>query len=366
MAGCSKDTPVDPNLEPWVSDLNLPVPVELGANGFQFETKAEKVDNNNLDKATLRLFAIDKSSLGDTVIKDKSILFLSENAKYNKTDGTLQFDEGKVWYYPYASANNYTFYAYYAGEKELQLRTAEGVGLCVQLDLNENQSDILWAKAQAEVYAGMDGFNAKYIRKVTADNQKETYYPKLEFQHLTTALTFQFQTEAAGNETAGEQLKHVKIDSLKITNLPRKVNLWITGDRQGTLKEVAKDKQLGVEMDCGDGISPGEIGTSTLGTMFVFVPEDTKSIMAQMWVSVPESYIDGEYQYSTIQVDMDLKAKDKASFLTGHEYTYTIIMKPSYEIEIKATVKDWQQGDAGEDSSASIDGSSTGGGLVIE
>ena len=383
IAGCSKEVPRDPSEEPWVSDLSLPVPIEIGSSGFQFETKADMIETDNLGQATLRLLAVDKTSpLSETPTEDKSTLFVNEKAKYDKDKGKVVFDGDKTWYYPYASAHNYTFYAYHAGDQETEVLKNNNGDLYVQIDLNQYQSDILWAKAEATPFNGIDGFNAKFMRAIKDDKNSNDIpdgeedgidrYPSLEFHHLTTALSFNFQT-TSGDDTANEQMASAKVKSLKLTNLPNVVQLCIakrstaSGWKEGALKVPANNPTYSVEMSgCAD-VEMADVGSVTeLGTMFVMVPSNVTTIQVDMQVSVALTSGGAENVEQIVPVKLNLTSADEGGFLVGSHYSYTIIMKSLEEIVVKATVDDWNDGTVGEDSSAIVDGSPSEGGLIIE
>ena len=374
MASCSKDTPVDPNQEPWVSDLSLPVPIELGSSGFQFETKAEMITNDNLQNYPLRLFAVDKDSkFSLTQTESKTTLFANELAYYDKDAAKIVFgDKGdsKVWYYPYASSSNYSFYAYHvdsgASEPVVEKPQTSTDALFTLIDLNGQQSDILWAKAEATPYGSIKGFNAKYMRAIASAQDKDSYMPSLNFQHVTTAIKFEFKIEEeSGNDQEEYQYDGVKVESLTLKNIPRYVNLWIADkdypEREGTLTKSGRYADMPpVEMDCSD-VTMGAVGEITeLGTLFVMVPEDIEAIVVDMIITVPLS------NDTTDQVPATLNLKSADGFKPGSRYSYQITMKSPQDIRIKASVNPWTDGDEGTGSYVEGTTPNENGSLTIE
>lgn len=356
VASCSKNVPINPNEEPWVHDLSLPVPVEIGTSNFQFETKAGKIDNDNIDQVSLRLFAIDKNSPLSTEANGESILFANELAKYDSAKHKIMFGENgtKVWYYPYGSTYHYSFYAYHTGVSDpVVSKNGDGTAFFTPINLNETQADILYAKEEVKPLEGEpDGFNAKYMRWIRTENKsEEEYAPKLEFKHLTTALTFKFKTDTEGaDENAKEMMSGVKVNQINLTNLPYLLTLWIADksqpQREGTLVishtegrknsviQNFSDKTIDIDQE------------NELGTMFVMVPSDVKTIVAEMTVTVPINNEGGEKE---VPVTLNLTSAN-GKFEVAKEYTYLITMKSLEEMKIKVEVVGWEPGEVGSDS----------------
>lgn len=372
MAGCSKEVPRDPNEEPWVSDLSLPVPIEIGSSGFQFETKADMIENvQDLTNYPLRLFAVDKgSSLSAEQTASRSTLFANELAYYSVESQRIIFGEkgsDQVWYYPYASSANYTFYAYHVESGDsaplVEKPQSSDNALFTLVDLNEQQSDILWAKAEATEYDDLDGFNAKYMRAIASASNKAELMPTLDFKHVTTAVTFSFKIEKdSAEDQEAYQYDGVKVNSLTLTNIPRYVNFWIadeTSGREGTLTQSGRKAFEPVVLDCAD-ITMNSVGeTTTLGTLFIMVPSDAEAIVAEMKISVPLSN-------DTIdEVPATLNLKNSNGFRPGYKYSYDITMKSPQMITIKATVNPWNEDAEGKDQSY-VEGGTEDEGLTIE
>lgn len=382
MAGCSKEVVRDshnPNEEPWVSDLSLPVPIEFGSSGFQFETKASMIKTSNLDSVPLRLFAIDTAKgLSATATADRHVLFANELARYDSQLEKIVFDGGKTWYYPYASSHNYSFYAYHVGmDNPVVTKGNSRDGLYVKVNLNECQSDILWAEAKATPYGdgedAVHGFNAKYMRAISPDPEMDKYLPHLHFYHLTTAMTFNFKVlpKDADNSQANELLKNVKIESLQLSNIPALLNLWLVDNTEGEdnlkgklMTQSGQENSFPVRMNC-DTIKMANVGeVSKLGTLFVMVPDKVTTIEVDMVISVPLS---SDSDVQTVPVKLKLTSAD--NFERGKEYSYTIEMRSLEEISFKVSVEEWNNGDEGsdEDQEIIVDGiESEEGGLIIE
>ena len=117
-AGCSKETPKQSNdPDAWIYDESLPVPILMGSIGAEPVTKAIVEDLTDIQFGIYGLDTRndqDEWTYGGAYNKSEkvySILLNNEAAKV-ESDGKVVFTTGKK-YYPFSSANNYTFYAYY-------------------------------------------------------------------------------------------------------------------------------------------------------------------------------------------------------------------------------------------------------------
>ena len=127
--------------------------------------------------------------------------------------------DGAVYYYPMQGGQNYTFYGYYPYQEAQPDVTATTAKVTITTD---GSQDIIWSKAEAPQIPSntlwtidnggtpiketsvLDGYNARYIRKIKFHNelvseqsqygQQEgdavAYVPFLKFNHMLTQLKF--------------------------------------------------------------------------------------------------------------------------------------------------------------------------------
>lgn len=238
MAGCTGDViaPV-PESSPegdraWVSDLSLPVPIELGICGG---TKAvNKIAD--MDSLVFGMFALNKDADEiDALLYNEVASFICDE---DKTSGRFKFgypgEEGRTKWYPYHSEENYSFYAYYYYALD---------SCVVYVPENESQSskllvnmpvavprDILWGKAES---GSADGFNAWFIRK-------SGMIPSFRFGHPAAGLSFSASlTDPMPDKT------YLLVEQLKFLDIPVRANLCLMdcdamSSVEGTLCEVTQ------------------------------------------------------------------------------------------------------------------------------
>ena len=92
IAGCSKHAQPEPEFEPWVNDLSLPVPIQFGTPDVA-QTKASPVDKaSDLAGRRLGVFAINNDPDADWN-KSDNVLLNNASATYTgeANAGSLQF-----------------------------------------------------------------------------------------------------------------------------------------------------------------------------------------------------------------------------------------------------------------------------------
>lgn len=353
LASCSKEVVQNSDEEAWVHDLSLPVPVEFGAAGFEFETKADMITSANIADKRLKLFAVDIAQGSMNSTSNDNFLFAHEAAKVE--GGRIAFEGGVVWYYPYASVYNYSFYAYYDGTGSTTRSGAAGESRVVDVDLKTNQCDILWASSHAKQYSGLDGFNARYIRKIKVDQKKGTYEPKMLLKHLTAAMVFKFRIETTGTNQDVAALGAVKVKDISVINVPTKGSMCVMHrdtTKEGTITNLNTIGSL--TLDCSN-IALGAVGqTQDVGTIFMF-PTANKTVKAQLNVEVPVTTVNGVVEKKVVvPVELSLVTTSEDGFEAGKKYEYTVVMKSPEKIEIVANIADWETGDADIENTVSI------------
>lgn len=371
-AGCSKETPEQSNdPDAWIYDESLPVPILMGSIGAEPVTKAIVEDLADIQFGIYGLDTRngqDEWTYGGAYNKSEkvnSILLNNEAAKV-ESDGKVVFTTGKK-YYPFSSANNYTFYAYYPRKSTDTNLKCDPEGPYFYANYSIGYDDILWAESAAEDFRyttekgnfKISGYNAAYIRKIKEHGKEEENLPKLKLEHKMTALKFQlFATaeDAQALKDAG-----ATITGLSIDNTYTKGSLIIADRRTG---EANKKGQF-----LPDGSSIGSIQLKT-GNTPIFAISD---MSAQTDLdSDPNGYtitfgdelllaphpetecFEGRLhiRLSGIVQDVAIKLVDPRldegkNFEPGMRYTYTIKVKGPEEIIAYAELDKWEDTDGG-------------------
>ena len=150
MASCSKHAQPEPEFEPWVNDLSLPVPIQFGTTGFE-GTKAAPVDNvEHLAGREIGVFGINRNEDSDWTLSANRLL-TNEKATYE--NGLIKFENTR--FYPPESELNYTFYGYYVRSESTSTTPGDNDPQpTVEADayyfpVQFGNTDYLWAKSKA-------------------------------------------------------------------------------------------------------------------------------------------------------------------------------------------------------------------------
>ena len=355
LIGCSKHNPdntLDPNA--WISDESLPVPIMFGATGTEQMTKAA-FDGISLPEGTqVGILGLQHKPSDDdpdyeawkaTEAASKSVLVDNSKSALIDADGLIVFNEKK--FYPTDNSQNFTFYGYYPFSSE------DGRVGNIQPGYNyfeiryklDGQTDILWAKAQAESfeYEGsyIEGFNGGYIRKAIKKGlSKDKYLPNLKFEHKLTYLDFKL-------EVLDESLEELKALNLKVTGLTLQ-NVFtsaklviaknddnIEGNPSGTLYGVEPKSNIsltGVEQP----IVMNSVGKQDFGNGMLVVPESEYKAQLEMTV-------DG--RTTPLTADLSFSLGEGKTFEAGKKYNLIIVVRAPKEIVIKTELADWETTD---------------------
>lgn len=372
MASCSKHAQPEPEFEPWVNDLSLPVPIQFGTPDVA-QTKASPVDKaSDLAGRWLGVFAINNASDADWTDSD-NVLLNNASATYTGVEntGSLQFIGSSTSdlvskYYPVKSNINYTFYGYYVqGGTTLTDDTntpaiANGV---YYVDVDFGALDYLWAKSVAKDYKAIEGgsevtysgYNAKYIRKITQANQASTYMPAFAFKHITSLVSFIAKGDST-DSTNDDDFADIQVCSIVVNDAVKKAKLCIANK-----SEIAKSDNLQYEGNFFD-IEDEDSDRGNI-EMRAIVPEGGQ---ATSWLPsgttpcVPT--VRGEtlgqglflcpgYEYS-ISVyyrshatgswpPVELKVVTP-KLEAGKKYVYTLVFHKSTKVDISVTLEEWQ------------------------
>ena len=349
MASCSKHAQPEPEFEPWVKDLSLPVPIQFGTpNLVSPDTKAAPITGvDDLVGKRIGVFAIDKSSSADWT-QSESILM---NNVIASSDGSkITFSPAQ--YYPVKSDKNFTFYGYYVysaavgNESDFEPDPkADNDGYYVTLPMGN--IDYLWAKSEASTYTNstgesFDGFNAKYIREITkgGDDALKKYMPKFEFKHITAGVDIKVQADP---QEAGQDFSDIQICSVCVDTAVTSAKLCIAhrtdSSKEGTFVSASTTKGK-IEMTAGDNntvwlqnagtFTPTTEGVTVGHGLFLYPGVTNKVTVYYMSNATNKKWTPFTFTTSALQA--------------GHKYTYTLLFHASKAIDISVSVTDWEKG----------------------
>ena len=334
-----------------IENESVPVPIELGSGTV---TKAGMITAETFFATTkFGVLAIDVEADSN----DANKVLLNGVEAGNEQQGNEQqgfyyitnFTGGKR-YYPLISKNNYTFFGYRTNENSVY--TLDATYNVTNIALG--YSDLIWAKAQATElpsitgftqYAGYKGFNAKYIRAIRAiagaeDYLKGTYAPKLQFNHITSALSF--KVKAADHDAEISLQNKATLTGITLTNVKTTANLAVVPN--GTLSTTA---------EAGELVVKDENGNNPAATAFVENP--VFNFGAPLFIlptAIDNPYANNGDGYSVVlslnvngqamTLDPIKLTLPNAGFEAGKAYLFTISINSLEEIKIVTSIVNWQ------------------------
>lgn len=341
--GKTSNTPIEPGKDinsVEIENESVPVPIELGSGTA---TKAAMIDADAFEDTKFGVLAIDVDAAATDA--NKVLLNGVEAGNTPQTgkaySSITNFTHGP-YYYPLISKNNYTFFGYRTNEDDdYTLDATYNV-----TDIALGYSDIIWAKAEATTlpeldgfgqYAGYKGFNAKYIRAIKAiagagDYLEGTYAPKLHFDHITSALSFNVK---AADAAAENSLRNkATLTGISLVNVKKTANLAVL---EGLLSTTALADTLVVE-------APAAAAFLAAGAVFgapLFI----------LPTAIDNPYANNGDGYSVIlslnvngqamKLDPIKLTLPNDGFEAGKAYKFTIAINSLEEIEIVTELEDW-------------------------
>ena len=348
-----------------------------------------------------------------------------------KADGTGE--GGAVYYYPMQGAQNYNFYGYQPRENgtlgiadgKIQVYMTldgsqdlitgitnkdlvedevnkKGAPLRVfEKDLYSTEATENSSAAKENTNAYIDGYNAKYIRKIKyhnwiidesqklgnvanrlSDSEKKPFIPNLEFVHRLTKLNFQIitaqkeagdgyeDTEVDKDEQGDDKLdaSKLRVKNVQLRNVKSKATLTIEPamtltfagvheNGRDTLKMIVdntEDKTLWVYEGEGEAtltdkiipqvyqnvVAPQKPNYKSAG--YLMVPatadrNDTEPYKISLVVIAKDK--DGEPKEQTVELELNNE------FLAGKSYNIQIALYAQQEVYVNATLENWVEGD---------------------
>ncbi len=323
---CSKASQPVEDPDKWVNDESQRVPVQF-ASRTQVETKAIKdgrIEGSIMNGLDVGVIAVaEKQSDGTPVTWGESLdgSILIDNTMVTTSEaGEIAFSPAV--YYPFGNVYAYSFYSYYpytnaAGE------AAANVDGAYSITYKLGNTDILWANSEATDYASLKGFNAKYCRAVRQAGEQATYFPKLQYHHLLTAIVFKVQGK---DETFGNS--DLKVTGVQILNTSTEATLTVANS-QG---------QSGVLTGNEDG---GSIGFDNLNVPITTVASDACTILA-----MPASSYSAQISFDKGGKSSVLTiANEGNEFKAGFIYYFTVKVNNPEDVTIIATgLDEWKPG----------------------
>lgn len=354
LAACARKDilpPGDPFADkPWAIDETLPVPIRFGKGDlFQIETKGTETALTSLAGKKVAITALTSFAEVTSATPDKKAMLFNGDIATVAAGGNVSFDAGNH-YYPMQgqeeTARNYSFYAYRittdeTNHKKPVIGESGYLNDYVDFDLNPetNNVDVLWAKAQAEDYSGLKGFNARYIRAVTAAGETAKY-PKFVFTHSAAAI--RFMVKSADGTTPSDYKKADKdacdftIDYITVGGIYNNVRLSLA---TGALtKRSSSDVAAAFRQSPAAAVVPDSDPVNFGNDLFILPGSDPKTISVHF---TDKEGTSGATSSSNLKVP-------PGGFLPGHIYTYTIVIASPVQMSsssISASLDGWKETD---------------------
>ena len=289
--------------------------------------------------------------------------------------------DGAVYYYPMQGGQNYTFYGYYPyqeAQPEVEANTAK-----VSITTDGSQ-DIIWSKAEAPQIPSntlwtidnggtpiketsvLDGYNARYIRKIKFHNelvsdqsqytQQEgdpvAYVPFLKFNHMLTQLKFFVVAAKDQSKEDIENTKELRVKDIKLKQIENTAKLDIT---QGTI-EWSNAGEIDMHIP-GGWTNEGNVAEGSPGD-YKFIPQDPTNPEAAGLAMIKP----GETSYTleltidapqtggavgtpqTQTVTLNIAQAGDAAFEAGKYYNVKISLYAMQQVEVDATLAEWEEG----------------------
>lgn len=289
--------------------------------------------------------------------------------------------DGAVYYYPMQGGQNYTFYGYYPYQTTEPEVTATTAKVTITTD---GSQDIIWSEAGAPQIPSntlwtidnegtpiketsvLDGYNARYIRKIKFHNelvsdqsqytQQEgdpvAYVPFLKFNHMLTQLKFFVVAAKDQSKEDIENTKELRVKDIKLKQIENTAKLDIT---QGTI-EWSNAGEIDMHIP-GGWTTPGNVAEGGPGA-YEFIPQEPDEAEAAGLAMIKP----GETSYTleltidapdtggavgtpqTQTVTLNIAQAGDAAFEAGKYYNVKISLYALQQVEVDATLAEWAPG----------------------
>lgn len=356
LAACARKDilpPGDPFADkPWAIDETLPVPIRFGKGDlFQIETKGTETALTSLASLAGKKVAITALTSFEEVLDatpDKKTMLFNGDIATVAAGGNVSFDAGNH-YYPMQgqeeTARNYSFYAYRittdeTNHKKPVIGESGYLNDYIDFDLNPetNNVDVLWAKAEATDFDGKSGFNARYIRAVTAAGETAKY-PKFAFTHSAAAIRFKVKSAVGTTQSdykkADKDACDFTIDYITVGGIYNNVRLSLA---TGALtKRPSSNVAAAFRQSPAAAVVPDPEPEIFGNDLFILPGSEPKTISVHF---TDKEGTPGATPSSNLSVP-------PGGYVAGHIYTYTIVIASPVQISISATLSGWTENDMG-------------------
>ena len=321
----------------WMYDESLPVPVDFAAPQILVESKAgtqpaSKAVVTDMVGLQIGVFGLNREG-GWGMEENDNVLMLNTAATIH-TDRKIRFNPRE--YYPMNSDVNFNFYGYYPYSENVQFSYSR----CYEVTYNNIGSiDILWAKDTANplrdpVY---DGFNARYVRTATSKNWT-TELPKLEFEHMLTALAFKVRSADESNIANTVTFKGLNILNIETSAILRIADTDKMREFEGVVLPTGEKGTIALKDESEDDTTfdKGVAGVAaSVGEDLMLVP--AISYEAEILLAVNGEAVD----------PVPVTITREGGFLQGKRYTITLLVNSPQEVQISTELAKWDDVDGG-------------------
>lgn len=410
LGACSKDNEPIVENPPVVTDNDWMSPdgqvvVQLGGYAPAMAnttvtrgTGVGPLDENNMNDTEIGVFALANNGTLTNDVDDWATntnyecLLLNVKGKWTDTESTDPVNStqgakkislytpdretaGAVYYYPMQGGLNYTFYGYYPYQEAQPTVEANTAKVSIVTD---GSQDIIWSKAEApQIEANtlwtinnegtpiqendmLDGYNAKYIRKIKFHNElisgesqygqqtgeAKAYVPFLKFEHKLTQLKFFVVAAKDQSQEDITNTKSLRVKDIKLKEIENTAELDIT---EGTINwsnagEIAMHPATGLTETAEDeaGYIPQD-PTSPEAAGLVMVKPGVTSYTLELTIDAPNTGgAVGTPQTQT--VTLNIAQAGDAPFEAGKYYNVKISLYALQQVEVDATLEAWEQG----------------------
>lgn len=315
---CSKGKQPAPSFRPdgWKTDATLPVPVSIGVGA----ASADMSKASAIDVLSGHTFGV--ISLGDP--NAPYPMFLRKNARVG-IGGNVELlnAEGEVetFYYPFESANNYSFHAYYVGDQvryDTVEKFGDGYGIVIP---DYGKVDVLYGRSDAEdlyPYEGsapVKGFNSNYIRTLNEMGLLDReHLPQIRLKHLTSMINFVFSYDY----TEGDPSSQLYLSRVTACDVDYSGRLMF---EEGGIRTFTNGR-----VDYFTSIWVGKEKALAPEVNFYFAPETLGSLSMDLSLNYSSAVGSQHVLISSEQIHKVLEQSGLNGFEAGHRYTFDVVI----------------------------------------
>lgn len=334
FASCSSDdaTTIPENNEVADNNQEELVAIKLGTGSIASTTVVEsKAAVEEWNANQIGVFALDRNNVWDNTIEvnDKPVLLYNELGTVGtEAEGeTSQIDvvwaENKTLYYPRYSTRTYSFFAYHPYVETKNVALTNNNNRIEVTGTFDGTQDIMAGKA---ICTSDLGYNAKYFRDLEKNNQEET--PDIMFKHLTTRLIINV---AAGHKYDPQTCTINTLSMAVPTQYTMTLAVLNDESYEPSIKSWGSET---AEKVFGQNIALTQDGGN------YETQKGAADILAKPGVSRYDLILTLPGINENIIAPVTLA--DGATFEAGKAYTITLTINGPQEIEVTASLTEWE------------------------